>query len=398
MLTNPMHPGSAEGGNRCPACPGHGDPGRAYRLVLGLLAVSLLLGTLGANRAHAVQAALSDSFKVHNTSIKAFPYLYYTPETQLAIGVGGIATFYTSEDEELRPSNISLSGYYTTNDQYQFTLHPKFYFAQNRYFAGVKLTFGHYVSKFYGIGPETPDIDTAEYGTDRNGLELNIEMPPVFFVSDRSGFVYNYQYSGDVDPEDNPYLLSGEVTGSDGGTSSGMGAVLVWDRRDSSFYPTKGDLDQITAIFYTSATGSDFIFWTMEVDDRRYIPLAPGKVLALETYVNIAVGDAPFDMLPALGGQHRMRGYFEGRFVDHAYLMGQVEYRQLLTGPWGFVAFAALGNVAPDLTLFQGSSFKFAGGVGLRFLFNKEEHVNLRVDFGVGNNSNGVYFGLEEAF
>lgn len=31
-------------------------------------------------------------------------------------------------------------------------------------------------------------------------------------------------------------------------------------------------------------------------------------------------------------------------------------------------------------------------------LFNKEEKVNIRVDFGVGRNTNGVYFRLEEAF
>ena len=78
--------------------------------------------------------------------------------------------------------------------------------------------------------------------------------------------------------------------------------------------------------------------------------------------------------------------------------MGQAEYRQVLSGRWGFVVFAALGDVASDLTRFQGSDFKLAGGAGLRFLFNKEEKVNLRVDFGVGRNTTGVYFGLEEAF
>ena len=41
---------------------------------------------------------------------------------------------------------------------------------------------------------------------------------------------------------------------------------------------------------------------------------------------------------------------------------------------------------------------EFAVGAGLRYLFNKEEKVNLRVDFGVGRNTTGVYFGLEEAF
>jgi len=34
----------------------------------------------------------------------------------------------------------------------------------------------------------------------------------------------------------------------------------------------------------------------------------------------------------------------------------------------------------------------------LRLLFNEAEHVNLRVDLGFGPSTNGLYFGLEEAF
>jgi len=42
---------------------------------------------------------------------------------------------------------------------------------------------------------------------------------------------------------------------------------------------------------------------------------------------------------------------------------------------------------------------KLSVGAGLRFLFNKEEKVNLRMDIGIGQNGNtGIYFGLEEAF
>ena len=70
----------------------------------------------------------------------------------------------------------------------------------------------------------------------------------------------------------------------------------------------------------------------------------------------------------------------------------------VLSGRWGYVLFAAIGDVAPDITRFHAPSFKFAGGVGLRFLFNKEEKVNLRIDYGRGKDTDGIYFGLEEAF
>ena len=151
-------------------------------------------------------------------------------------------------------------------------------------------------------------------------------------------------------------------------------------------------------MLYTAELGSDFTYWTFEHDDRRYISLADDKVLAIQAYISMAIGEAPFNRLPAMGGQNRMRGYYEGRYRDEAYLMGQVEYRQVLSGRWGFVVLGAVGDVAEDLTKFHGSDFKLAGGAGIRFLFNKEEKVNLRVDFGIGKDTSGVYFGLEEAF
>lgn len=363
----------------------------------GLLAILLVVSARGDTISPVVPAE-TDSIVVHDTSIKFFPYAYYTPETQFAVGAGGIATFYTSKEGELRPSKVVVSGYYTSNEQYLVTVNPELYFSRNRYYAGMKLTFGHYVDKFYGIGNDTPDLGTESYVSDRNGLQIEVEVPPLFFVSDRSGLVYDFQYSQIVDPEENPYLQDPDLTGGDGGTVSGLGGTWVWDRRNHSFVPSHGDLHEFQIILYTSGTGSDFTYWTVEHDDRRYISLGPNKVLALQAYINLAIGDAPFDRLPELGGQHRMRGYFEGRYRDKAYLMTQVEYRHKLGGPWGFVVFGAVGDVAPDLTLFHASDFKLAGGAGLRYLFNKEEKVNIRVDFGVGKDTHGVYFGLEEAF
>jgi len=54
-------------------------------------------------------------------NLSAYPFAYYTPETELAFGAGGIVTYYTSRTErELRPSKTSLSGYYSTRGQFSF--------------------------------------------------------------------------------------------------------------------------------------------------------------------------------------------------------------------------------------------------------------------------------------
>ncbi len=46
--------------------------------------------------------------------------------------------------------------------------------------------------------------------------------------------------------------------------------------------------------------------------------------------------------------------------------------------------------------LFQ--NVKPAGGVGLRFMMSKDARTNIRLDFGVGVDSFGVYLGWGEAF
>jgi hypothetical protein len=41
---------------------------------------------------------------------------------------------------------------------------------------------------------------------------------------------------------------------------------------------------------------------------------------------------------------------------------------------------------------------KLSYGIGLRYFFNIRERLNLRLDFGFGGASNGMYVGPQEAF
>lgn len=359
----------------------------------GICALILLLaaGPLAA-------ADQPDSTSVRKMTIKGYPYAYYTPETELAFGVGGIVTFYTGEGLILRPSKLAVFGYYSTNDQYKISLNPEVYFAGNEIFSGLDINFGHFVDKFFGVGNDTPDLGTEDFVTDRFGIEFNVEAPPIFFVSDRSGLVYDFENSRIIDRRDNPYLQTGTLPGSEGGVISGVGGTWVWDSRDHSFWPNSGNLHRVKAIFYSRSVGSDYTYSIFEVDMRHYQTLAPGQVVAIQLYVNTSSGTVPFHKLPGLGGQGSMRGYYEGRYRGKAAVTAQTEFRKNISGRLGFVAFAAIGEVAPDLTRMRMDELKFAAGGGLRFLFNKEEKVNVRIDMGFGKGSSGVYFGIEEAF
>jgi outer membrane protein assembly factor BamA len=339
----------------------------------------------------------SDSTVDRSLSFNGYPYAYYTPETELAFGVGGILIFYTSDHIDMLPSKVTLSGWYSTNGQYNISLKPVIYFSKNKVYLEFPFSFGHYVDRFWGIGNNTVDTGNEQYTLNEISATLTFQVPPIMFSADRTGIIFDYNDTEIEDKQNNSYLIDNEVTGSNGGTLYGFGTDLVWDTRDHLFFPNSGGYQYFKVVVYPEL--GDFVFYTFELDARYYTSFSPDHVFASNFYFAQALGDVPFYKLPALGGQNRMRGYFEGRYRDNDYMTLQLEYRQYFWWRFGFVVFAGLGDVAPELTKFSLNDFKFSYGLGLRFLFNKDEKVNLRVDLGFGNDGNsGIYFGIEEAF
>ena len=373
---------------------------QGFRIIFLLFIQSIFCaGLLAQDETEKVENLLGDEVdSTRGLSFNGYPYAYYTPETKLAFGAGGILIFYTSQSRELLPSKITLSGFYTTNKQYKFSINPVMYFLENDLYVSLPASFGHFVDKFWGIGNNTPETGNEQYTLDVISATLIVQVPPVWFSSDRTGIILDYNNTNIVDKQDNTLLIEDVVVGSDGGQIIGIGTDLVWETRDNLFFPNSGGYQYFKFVLYPSNL-SDFTFYTFEMDVRHYNAFSPDHVVAGNFYLAAASGDIPFYKLPALGGGNRMRGYFYGRYRDKVYSMIQLEYRQYFWWKFGFVAFAGLGDVAPNLLKFRLKEFKYSYGLGLRFLFNKEQRVNLRLDIGIGEDGNsGIYFGIEEAF
>ena len=310
---------------------------------------------------------------------------------------GGIFLFYTKRNEKLRPSKIGFGAHYTTNKQYKFSMNTSVYFNDNNLVIQTPVSFGYTLDKFWGIGNNTLENGTEAYFREDLNIELEVQVPPLLFFADRTGFILSYHNTNVVDPQQNAFLLNEEVLGFDGGDLFGAGINLIWDRRDNLFYPTKGHFQYIKFLVYPEP--SDFIFTSFELDVRYFKRLFKGQVLATNLYLHSVSSNAPFYRLPALGGQNRMRGYFMGRYRDNNYFTMQMEYRQYFWKRLGFVAFGGFGDVGKELTDLSLKNLKYSFGGGLRYLFNEKENVNLRMDIGIGQDGNtGIYFGIEESF
>lgn len=335
---------------------------------------------------------------VHKTSMAAFPYVYYTPETELAIGAGGILTFYTSEESILRPSKIAASAYYSTRKQYKLSLDPEVYLSRNEIYTSVYFDLGQAVNKFYGVGSGSPDLGLEDYEAFFWGAKAEFQMKPRLLNVTRTGVLYEFHSDDVTDKRFNPDLLADTISGADGGTISGPGYSALIDTRDHVFFPNGGGRYLFEYMVYMHSLGSDFNYNVATLDLRQYRALSPDHVLAFQAYGQWTGGNVPFYRLPALGGQNRMRGYFYGRYVDRVFVTGQAEYRQYFWKRLGFVVFGAFGNVAENFGDLRFRDTEVSVGAGLRCVFNKAEKVNLRVDVGIGRETSGVYFGLEEAF
>ncbi|TRX70644.1 BamA/TamA family outer membrane protein [Carboxylicivirga sp. M1479] len=336
---------------------------------------------------------LSDKRK----SFNGYPYAFYTPESQFAVGAGGIFISYLGTSAELKPSKLGFGGYYSTNKQYKISLSPELYLLRNKLYISAPMSYGFFINKFWGIGDDAPNNDNADYSQKTFAVMIGVQIPPWLFSADRTGIILDYNHTDIVDKKGNELLLSDSINGNSGGQIFGIGSDLVWDSRDNIFFPNNGAYQYFKLVFYPDVDG--YLFSLLELDVKGFVAVAPDHVFAMNFYVQSTTGDAPFYYLPSLGGPKRMRGYFSGRYRDNFYGMMQLEYRQYIWKRLGFVAFGGVGNVSNSMIEYNFNTMKYSGGVGLRYLFNKKQKVNLRMDIGLGSGGNhGIYFGIQEAF
>jgi len=339
-------------------------------------------------------AKTKETFKAH---LIAIPFVYYSPETKLAFGGGGVLNFRAGRDKErTRASTVWAFGTYNLAKQFQVVVKPEIYFERNRFFLSGNLRYERTPQNFFGVGNAMPS--TAEESYTPRIMTVQAGVKKKFLGHLFAGIQFDFEQMTMESVQPGGILDSGGVAGSRGGLLSGFGASLDWDTRDGVLYPRKGAFFQLSADTYGAMTGSDFTFTGLKLDCREYFLVAPEQVLALQVYIRSTSGDVPFYKLALLGGETLMRGYYKGRFRDKNILAVQAEYRVLLTKRIGVVGFAGLADVFPDFSEFKLKTIKYSVGTGFRYMVNKREGTTLRLDMAWGKASFGLYFTAQEAF
>lgn len=329
--------------------------------------------------------------KKKRISVLPVPTIGYSPETKTYIGAVTLFTIKSLNDTTTRTSNADIEINYTWNKQLIFESGWNYFFPKENWFTKGIIHYSKYPDLYYGIGAKTSENNKTNFQSNRLALNLDVfrKLKNNIFLG--LGFVHKRYY-------DIKYLGNGikypELINS---KTSGLKIIFLNDNRDNILSPSTGSFFEFNNSFNS---GSDFYFIT-KADYRKYFNFgSQGKnVVACRFFHSSIIGEPPFYDYAIIGGDGFARGYYLGRFRDKNFTTTQVEFRSKIFWRVGMAVFGGISAVYNNISSFSYECLKPNAGLGLRFLIDKKENTNLRIDYALGSGGqNGFYISFGESF
>jgi hypothetical protein len=339
------------------------------------------------------------------SSFVILPVLSTAPETGLELGGAGLLSFYTDTTSRgnTRVSNIFAYATITTKGQSRFSLSTNYWTPQNKYHYIAAISYINFPFDFYGTGNNTLKSNADRLGLKRFKLAMTGEKKisqNLYIGLVAGGFDYRFT---DAD-KTGVFETDPTIEGRHGGTSIYAGPTLIFDSRNNNTYTTKGAvITSYLDLMKGVGSNSDYSGGLLNIEYAQFFSLSKRLVLGFNAQEQSLTGSqSPFYLMPALGSDEMMRGYYNGRFRDRNLIAAQTELRYRLSDRIGIVGFVGTGQVWNSTFSFDELKPNYGGG--LRYFFDTEKGLSIRVDYGVGEKRaneprlSGVYIGLGEAF
>lgn len=324
-----------------------------------------------------------------------FPVLSYTPETRTGYGVAGTATFRFGKNVlNTKPSQASIGIGYTQNHQQLYYLPFQVFTNKNLYNIYGEIGYYKYNYIYFGVGQNEVPKETYDAEYPRIKLSVLRSVTKNYYA----GLRYQYENYRITQTAAGGELSEGIIPGSKGSVSTGLGVVQILDKRDSVLYPRNGYWIEFAAMFNGTAFGSSANFQQYSFDVTAYKNFAKKFVWANELYTKILSGNAPFNQYALIGGNKKMRGFYEGRYRDKHSLILQTELRGDLYKRFGAAVFCSAGFLGSNNQYVRFNDAKFAYGLGFRCNVSRADHLNLRIDYAIANGKGSFYATFGEAF
>ena len=329
----------------------------------------------------------------------------YTPDAGLLFAVGGLLSFKTNrKDTLIQRSSLPVTFITSTRGNIVFGAKLKSFWWKDRVRINVLAAISDAKDDYFGIGYNAavsiPKSDTTTLYT-RQGWAFNSEFLYRIRPKLYAGILFDFNYTNAV--ETNP-VMEEDPTFIEFGPenyNAGVGFSLQYDSRDIVVNAWKGIFANLSTIIYASGLGSDNDYQTVLLDLRHYRQLErEGKTIAFRYKGRFGYGDVPWAEMTKLGGSREMRGYIKGQYRDVAGMHFTAEYRHMFLNHLGELSAHGFTTWLGSGTIFNGVNNieKWLPNFGFGYRFEVQPRMNLRIDFGFGRDSTGIYFDFTEVF
>ncbi len=331
------------------------------------------------------------------------PALGYAQETGFEYGLVSLVSFYTNKDTITRSSSMPGLIAFTTKKQSMFALKPDIWSKHNRYHYAGDLRYKNFPFKFYGVGANTLQAD--EQRITQKLTRVSLEAEKLMRKGSYTGITASFENHKFYNEEPGGiYETDSFIHDKDGGNVLFLGLAKIIDSRNSNVYTTKGTYIKLNYAYAPDVFGGEnFSGSSVKLDFRTFKTYNPKTTLGFNlAYQTIQGSSVPFYLLPQLGNDQIMRGYYTGRYRDRNLLAAQLELKYRMIPRLGFAGFAGAGSVYNsriDL-----GNFKPTYGAGLRYFFDTIRGLSLRMDYAFGEKrageerQKGFYLAFGEAF
>ncbi|MFV0605876.1 MAG: BamA/TamA family outer membrane protein [Niabella sp.] len=331
-----------------------------------------------------------DSTKIKTIKVLPVPAFGYSPETKTYIGAVSLFTFNFYKDSVTRQSNAKIEFNYTWNKQMIIDGGWNYFSRDENWFTKGQITYSKYPDFYYGIGSATAESDKLLYNSNRFVFDVYALKKIKFHLFTGLNLKYSNYWNLEIDNAST--VNYSELKNS---AALGLGYSILKDNRNSILTPTKGVYALANTTYNFSSSNYIDLFF-----DLRYYKTWKDKFTLASRFVNdFNINNPPFFDYAILGGDKFVRGYYYGRYRDKNLSTLQAECRFPLVWRFGLATFGGISNIYPNLSALSLSHTKYNAGLGLRFLVDRKDNTNLRLDYAIGkDNNNGFYVSFGESF
>ncbi|RLD23509.1 MAG: hypothetical protein DRI54_07250 [Bacteroidetes bacterium] len=332
----------------------------------------------------------------------------YAPELGGLIAIGAVMSFKTNKKDSLiQRSSLPATFTYTTTGAVVISGILKSYWFKDKLRINTDFYYKDMPDNYWGIGYENATTIPRSDSTTAYHRLWWVINPRFLYQFRKNYFVglnIDYNFTQGSDPSEGVASDPNYIEYNDKPLNSGLGAILQFDSRDIPVDARKGLYIDLEATFYEPSLGGDNKYQVYIVDYRQYKTVERvGKTLAWQIKTRIAVGDVPYGEMSMLGTPFDLRGYYWGRFRDNNFLFFLFEYRNKFLmdngdlSKHGIVFWIGSGTVF-DYQDVRDNTIYWLPNLGVGYRLEVQPRQNIRIDFGLGRETTGLYFNFNQAF